>query len=642
MKKLGLLVFFLVVHTAPVLAVDCSSPDIFLKTQAEVNSFQATYGSGGVCDTVTGSLNISESTDISDLTPLKDIVQVNKLNILSNEILTDLNGLSALVAVFGDVQINDNVSLSDCSSLRTLLDDTDDAAPGPGPGVAGIPDVGGDVQLGNLPGCNSVDEILNESGAYSIGGTLTGLDGSGLVLQNNGGDDLAVSRNGSFTFSQPLWEGSDYEVTVKFQPSNPIQICTVDNGTGTVEEDDVTDINVSCISYYAVKGAVFNYEGSGLVLQNNGEDDLTVGRNSIFRFPTRVADGERYNVTVKERPEDPDQICTVSNGSGTIDGADVENVLVKCVIDTFSINAGLNDAWFNPDTDGQGFLITVLPEAETVFLAWYTYDTELPPRGAIANLGDPGHRWLTAQGSYADKEAVLDVVLTSGGVFDKATEVVRTDPAGSDGTLILTFDDCYTGTIEYDIPSIGRRGLIPIQRIVDDNVAVCEALVDGSIIMSEPNPDSPLQFGKRNPLNPGLNDAWFNVDTPGQGIFLSVLPVSEVVFLAWFTYDTERPPGDAIANLGDPGHRWLTAQGIYDGGQAVLDLVVTSGGLFDYSTEVQRTDPPGSDGTITLDFADCYSGTLEYDIPSIDRQGTVPIQRIVKDNIPLCEALMGQ
>jgi hypothetical protein len=160
--------------------------------------------------------------------------------------------------------------------------------------------------------------------------------------------------------------------------------------------------------------------------------------------------------------------------------------------------------------------------------------------------------------------------------------------------------------------------------------------------MPIPDPDSPLSFGKGNDLNSGLNDAWFNLDTPGQGIFLSVLPVSEVVFLAWFTYDTELPPEDAIANLGDPGHRWLTAQGLYDGGQAVLDLVVTSGGLFDYPTEVELTDPAGSDGTITLDFTDCFSGTVTYDITAINQQRSFTVQRIVNDNVPLCEALMEQ
>jgi hypothetical protein len=305
------------------------------------------------------------------------------------------------------------------------------------------------------------------------------------------------------------------------------------------------------------------------------------------------------------------------------------------------MNAGLNDAWYDPDTDGQGFLISVLPDTGAVFLAWFTYDTELPPEGATANLGDPGHRWLTAQGVYVENQSVMEIVLTSGGLFDAPSEVTRTDPPESDGTLILTFDDCYTGTVEYDIPSIGRQNVVPIQRVLNDNAALCGELASQGIYLPDSDPENPLPFGPETNLNPGLNDAWYNPDTDGQGILISVLPDSGAVFLAWFTYDTELPPEDATANLGDPGHRWLTAQGTYSGGKSAMNLIVTSGGLFDYPTVVERTDPPGSDGTLTLTFDDCYAGTLEYNIPTLGLHNTIPIQRVVTDNVPLCEALMG-
>jgi hypothetical protein len=110
-----------------------------------------------------------------------------------------------------------------------------------------------------------------------------------------------------------------------------------------------------------------------------------------------------------------------------------------------------------------------------VSLAWFTYDTELPPMDATANLGDPGHRRLTAAGSYTDNQAVMNIVFTSDGIFDTATDVQRTDPPGSDGTLTLTFNSCNSGTVEYYKPSINRHGAIPIQRVADDNTALCEA-----------------------------------------------------------------------------------------------------------------------------------------------------------------------
>jgi plastocyanin len=142
----------------------------------------------------------------------------------------------------------------------------------------------------------------------------------------------------------------------------------------------------------------------------------------------------------------------------------------------FTINPGLNDAWYNPETDGQGFFITVFPDLGFITTAWFTYDTELPPMDATANLGDPGHRWLTAAGTYAGNQAVMNIDLTSNGIFDTPTDVQHTDPPGSDGTLILTFDSCNSGTVEYDIPSISMTGIVPIQRVAGDNIALCEAL----------------------------------------------------------------------------------------------------------------------------------------------------------------------
>ena len=142
----------------------------------------------------------------------------------------------------------------------------------------------------------------------------------------------------------------------------------------------------------------------------------------------------------------------------------------------FTLNPGLNDTWYNPSTPGQGFWITVYPDLGRVALAWLTYDTELHADGVTTNLGDPGHRWLTAVGPINGNQVMMEIEMTSGGLFDTPTEITRTDPPGSDGTLILTFDSCGSGTIEYDIPSINRKGTVPIQRVANDSVVLCEAL----------------------------------------------------------------------------------------------------------------------------------------------------------------------
>jgi len=143
----------------------------------------------------------------------------------------------------------------------------------------------------------------------------------------------------------------------------------------------------------------------------------------------------------------------------------------------FGINAGLNDAWYNPATSGQGLLITVFPVRKEVFLAWFTYDTERPPEDVGAILGEPGHRWLTAQGSYEGNTADLKLFLTAGGVFDAAQPPGVTDPAGY-GTMQIRFADCTQGLVSYEIPSLGISGEFPIERIVPDNVGLCESLAE--------------------------------------------------------------------------------------------------------------------------------------------------------------------
>jgi glucose/arabinose dehydrogenase len=138
-------------------------------------------------------------------------------------------------------------------------------------------------------------------------------------------------------------------------------------------------------------------------------------------------------------------------------------------------------------------------------------------------------------------------------------------------------------------------------------------------------------------INPGLNDAWFDPQTSGQGFFITVFPASRTVFAAWFTYDVERPPLDVAALLGEPGHRWLTAQGPYEGDTATLDLQVSSGGVFD--SPVPAVGPPVRDGSVTIRWSGCNSAVLNYQVDSLGIANEIALQRIVPDNVTLCQVL---
>jgi Concanavalin A-like lectin/glucanases superfamily len=81
----------------------------------------------------------------------------------------------------------------------------------------------------------------------TIGGTVSGLVGSGLVLSlNSGAQTQAIAGNGPFTFPTAIAQGASYTVTVDAQPSGPTQTCTVSNASGTTSSTNVTNVSVTC------------------------------------------------------------------------------------------------------------------------------------------------------------------------------------------------------------------------------------------------------------------------------------------------------------------------------------------------------------------------------------------------------------
>src|SRR5690606_15316797 len=61
--------------------------------------------------------------------------------------------------------------------------------------------------------------MVGSGGAtYTVGGSVSGLTGSGLALSLNGAENLPLAANGVFTFATELSDGASYAVTVATQP----------------------------------------------------------------------------------------------------------------------------------------------------------------------------------------------------------------------------------------------------------------------------------------------------------------------------------------------------------------------------------------------------------------------------------------
>ncbi len=175
---------------------------------------------------------------------------------------------------------------------------------------------------------------------YSIGGSVSGLaSGAWVVLLNNGGNNLTVTQNGNFAFSNPLTSGATYAVTIGQQPVG--QTCTVTQGNDSVVGSNVTNVQVSCansssptppppVATHSVGGTVSGLAANVvLTLQNNGADTTQITANGRFQFATPVAQGASYAVMVSAQPSG--QTCSVANASGVMGNGDVSTVGITCV-----------------------------------------------------------------------------------------------------------------------------------------------------------------------------------------------------------------------------------------------------------------------------------------------------------------------
>jgi len=513
---------------APVWAVDCVPASIGLWSQADVDNFQNEHGP---CDRVL-SLFI-ESADITNLNGLADLTEVgSSLQMQNNAALIDISGLASLVRVGRTLWIDNNNALTNLDGLSALtgvgevlafwdndqLENID--------GLSSLASTGATLgifyndRLENVDGLSSLTMVghdENSSGGSEaflhIAGnpSLTNLDGlSALVNVGNkskyGGviiyDNASLSNVNGLSALELVWGGM-------FIGENPVLMSVIsskvltrlsdieiheNNSLTTVhgpaaltnigsldirDNDALTDLNDF--------GALTQIHGSLAITDNYALEDLStfasltsVGNRLDVRFNPSLAQCTALLRLIDPIDDSdpgpgednvPDVGGPVSLG-GNLPGCNsVSQILASVTLD--EINAGLNDAWFNLATDGQGFLIIVFPEIKEVFMAWFTYDTERPPADVAANLGEPGHRWLTAQGEYEENVAELILYATSGGVFDSQEPDPVTEPYGE---IMLEFSTCNAGTVTYDITSINRQGVVPIERITLDNVSLCYLL----------------------------------------------------------------------------------------------------------------------------------------------------------------------
>ena len=218
--------------------------------------------------------------------------------------------------------------------------------------------IGSGTATGTTTGTGS-GTATGTGAAYTVGGTITGLTTSGLVLQNNSGNDLTVSSGAStFTFSNAIASGATYAVTVLTQPTG--LTCSVSSGSGTANANVKTPSITCSTTTYTIGGTITGLTTSGLVLRNNAGNDLTVSSGaSTFTFSTAIATA--YAVTIFTQPSGANN-CDITNGSGTAT-TNVTNVIITCGSNASSWTArtlpNSNGGWYLTSAYGNGRFVTV-------------------------------------------------------------------------------------------------------------------------------------------------------------------------------------------------------------------------------------------------------------------------------------------
>jgi hypothetical protein len=225
---------------------------------------------------------------------------------------------------------------------------------------------------------------------------------------------------------------------------------------------DLLNISLTTGSTYTLGGTVSGLIGT-LVL-HNGTDNKTLTNDGSFTFATALAEGTPYTVTVLNQPVG--QICTVTNGSGTIGNADVTDVTVTCVVSqnttlTTSVSTlalSVNNTVADPTTDltGRRRVITITNAATAPAVAvTYTPSPPLPngttispascgtiaPSGSCVLMIEPGDTPSAASGSLNPTPITLTISGTNTNTLTPTINILTYGSVYQGGYVYAVFDD---------------------------------------------------------------------------------------------------------------------------------------------------------------------------------------------------------
>ncbi len=232
----------------------------------------------------------------------------------------------------------------------------------------------------------------------------------------------------------------------------------------------------------------------------------------------------------------------------------------------FVVEPGSSAAWYDPDHEGEGFLIEILAGNRAV-MYWFTFDETGEQAWYVANGEVRGNRLLFPQ-----------IIQTSGGGFGPGFDpdtVVKTVV----GSATFLYESCSTGTMVYQLP--GRKGRFKLERLSRVMGANC-----GDFLGPPPTPEA------------SESGSWYNPSQDGHGFVIEVLLNGDVLAY-WYTYDQ------------NGNQAWVFGVGVIENGELVIpEAFRTRGPAFgpDFNPDDLELIPWGE---MRFDLS-CNAGEMSY------------------------------
>jgi hypothetical protein len=185
------------------------------------------------------------------------------------------------------------------------------------------------LEVDNGYGINGIDSVYITVEDIAIGDLNAANEGPGLVNEAIG-LSASVGTGSNVAYHWDFGDGnigSGAAVNHSYtMPGIYTATVTASNDAGSAQ----AHTEVTVIGLYAVGGTAFGVSSGGLVLSINGDEQLAINEDGVFSFPTTLPDGSHFQVSIVSQIDDPNRICRVINGTGTLDGSDIGEIEVIC------------------------------------------------------------------------------------------------------------------------------------------------------------------------------------------------------------------------------------------------------------------------------------------------------------------------